>query len=96
MELKPGYKQTEVGMIPHSWGYLPIGYTSNKSRKRDNPNGWRKGLQEGPVGLFLGARTLAGVNFYFGRRSPYIDEETHSQFSDGRRGFQTRHDLCAS
>ena len=54
---------------------MPIGYTSNKSRKWDNPNGWRKGLQESGR-PFLRSQNVGWGQLLLDRHRPYIDEET--------------------
>ena len=34
MEVKPGYKQTEVGVIPEEWDVLPFGKLARIERRQ--------------------------------------------------------------
>jgi len=79
MEVKEGYKQTEVGLIPEDWGDTTIGDVTVKVGSGITPKGGSSRYKE------HGRPFVRSQNVGWGRLLladiAYIDEETHSSFT---------------
>lgn len=79
MEIKPGYKQTEIGMIPEDWEITCIGEISIKVGSGITPTGGSK------IYIQAGKPFVRSQNVRWGHLMlddiVYIDEYTHSKFN---------------
>jgi len=79
-EVRPGYKQTEVGAIPEDWNAATLGDMTAKVGSGITPTGGsRVYKQEGRP--FLRSQNVGWGSLLLGDIA-YIDEETHSRFRD--------------
>jgi type I restriction enzyme S subunit len=79
-EVRPGYKQTEVGAIPEDWSAATLGDMTAKVGSGITPTGGsRVYKQEGRP--FLRSQNVGWGSLLLGDIA-YIDEETHSRFRD--------------
>ena len=75
MELKTGYKQTEVGVIPEDWGLKPLNSLSSFITKGATPTTFGfKWEQNGIVFLRNECVSERGLDL---AQSMYISEEAH-------------------
>jgi len=79
MELRPGYKRTEVGVIPDDWSQTTIGEIAIKVGSGITPRGGNSKYKQ------YGRPFMRSQNVGRGRLliddMAYIDDETHSTFS---------------
>ncbi len=79
MELKPGYKLTEVGVIPEDWGDLALADVSTKIGSGITPTGGSSRYRN------VGRPFVRSQNIGWGRLIlddiAFIDEGTHEQFA---------------
>jgi type I restriction enzyme S subunit len=80
MEVKPGYKQTEVGVIPEHWDAARLGDKTTKVGSGITPTGGaRVYKQEGRP--FLRSQNVGWGNLLLDDVA-FIDDETHATFQD--------------
>lgn len=79
MEIKPGYKQTEIGVIPEDWEVTRIGEISTKVGSGITPTGGSK------IYKLTGKPFVRSQNIRWGQLMlddiVYIDEDTHRKFN---------------
>lgn len=80
MELKPGYKQTEVGIIPADWNQSAIGAIATKVGSGITPRG-RSSRYKAYGRPFVRSQNVGWGNLNLDDLA-YIDDETHNTFSD--------------
>ncbi len=61
MELKPGYKQTEVGIIPDDWG---IEYIKNIAHITTGSKNTQDRVEDGQYPFFVRSQTIERINSY--------------------------------
>ena len=80
MEVKPGYKQTAVGVIPEDWGAARLGDKTTKVGSGITPTGGaRVYKQEGRP--FLRSQNVGWGNLLLDDIA-FIDDDTHATFQD--------------
>lgn len=80
MDVKPGFRQTDVGLLPTEWSVCRLGTLTTKVGSGITPTGGEKVYKDG------GRPFLRSQNVGWGRLLlddiAYIDDDTHSRFSD--------------
>ncbi len=77
--MKPGYKQTEVGVIPEEWNCTEIGEVSNKVGSGITPTGGER-IYRNEGRSFIRSQNV-GWGILLLNDVAFIDEETHNTFS---------------
>ncbi|HRD65680.1 MAG TPA: restriction endonuclease subunit S, partial [Candidatus Competibacter sp.] len=80
MEVKPGYKLTEVGVIPEEWDAEAIGSTAEKVGSGLTPTGGNRVYRQ--HGRPFVRSQNVGWGYLVLDDLAYIDEDTHASFSD--------------
>ena len=78
MEVKPGYKQTEIGVIPEDWEVTRIGEVSTKVGSGITPTGGSK-IYKHTGRPFVRSQNVRWGHVMLGD-IVYINDETHSKF----------------
>jgi type I restriction enzyme S subunit len=79
MEVKPGHKQTEFGVIPADWNIAPLGNLTTKIGSGITPTGGEKVYQK--EGRPFTRSQNVGWGTLLLDDIAYIDEQTHATFS---------------
>lgn len=87
MEVKPGYKQTEVGVIPEDWDVKPLGMSCDLITKGTTPTSIGRAFAKTGI-EFLKAESISEDGRTIPDKVAYIDDITHallkrSQLSHG-------------
>lgn len=61
MEIKPGYKQTEVGVIPENWG---LDYVENLAQVTTGSKNTQDNVDDGQYPFFVRSNTVERINSY--------------------------------
>lgn len=78
MEVKPGYKQTEVGVIPEDWDPVSLGDNATKIGSGITPTGGER-VYKNEGHPFLRSQNV-GWGYLLMDDIAFIDDETHSSF----------------
>jgi type I restriction enzyme S subunit len=78
MEVKPGYKQTEVGVIPEDWDLVSLGDNATKIGSGITPTGGER-VYKNEGHPFLRSQNV-GWGYLLMDDIAFIDDETHSSF----------------
>lgn len=79
MELKKGYKQTEVGIIPEDWNFIPIGDICTKIQDGNYGGSYPKSKEFVSFGIpFLTSKVLGKEGNLKERLIDFITEDKHS------------------
>jgi type I restriction enzyme S subunit len=76
-EIKPGYKQTEVGVIPEDWNDQALGDSCDLITKGTTPTSLGKTFVKTGI-KFLKAETLSGSGGIVPDKLAYVDSATHA------------------
>ena len=77
MELKPGYKRTEVGVIPEEWGVEALGKSCDMVTKGTTPTSIGRTFTRSGIS-FLKAETISENGETIPEKVAYIDATTHA------------------
>jgi restriction endonuclease S subunit len=78
MDVRPGYKQTEVGVVPEDWGQAAIRQIATKIGSGITPTGGSKRYKE--YGRPFARSQNVGWGSLYLDDLAFIDEETHNSF----------------
>ena len=80
MHVNPGYKQTEVGLIPDDWDAVHLGDTATKVGSGVTPTGGARVYKQGGR-PFIRSQNIGWGNLLLDDIA-YIDDETHAKFQN--------------
>ena len=92
MEVKPGYKQTEVGVIPKEWAVNALGKSCDIVTKGTTPTSIGRAFTTSGV-AFLKAESISESGYTIPENVACIDETTHALL---KRSQLKRNDLLIS
>jgi len=92
MEVRPGYKQTEVGVLPEDWGVAALGKSCDIVTKGTTPTSIGRAFTKSGV-AFLKAEAIAESGSTIPEKIAYIDTITHTLL---KRSQLKRNDLLIS